>query len=69
MSSTPSLRHHLLGHGLQCQMTAPGRLSQGNKDAVIQWYAAIITASGSFDNENMNEEDDEDEESEDLNDE
>lgn len=46
MSSTSNLRAHLLRHGLQCQVTPAGRITQAKKTAAIQWYAAVIRASG-----------------------
>lgn len=46
LSSTTNLRAHLLGHGINCEVTPSGRVSQAIKTATMQWYAALIVASG-----------------------
>lgn len=55
LSSTTNLRAHLLGHGINCEATPSGRVSQAIKTATMQWYAALIVASGPEKEENEEE--------------
>lgn len=59
LSSTTNLRAHLLGHGINCEVTPSGRVSQAIKTATMQWYAALIVASGPENEENEEEEEEE----------